>query len=353
MIITIDCRWIGSSGVGAYIDGCLPFLLDSANYFILLGDQVKLKETVTGRKNARILDCPFKPFSVKDQFFFPKNLLSEINKSDLYYSPFFNIPSGITIPVYTTIHDIIFPDMPYLSTRTGLMMRMAFYRRAFSRSKVIFTVSDFSKSRIEHYSHAKIPVTVTYSALSPEILQFKKPETKDKTIIFIGNIKKHKGLDCLLDAFLLARAEGLSYKLVIIGNKENFRTADESITQKIISVDSDVIEFTGFLSDEELREYLSHAALLVQPSLYEGFGLPPLEAMALGTNALISDIPALKEIYSDFPVTYFKAGDSGDLKDKMMEILHNKQPSSLVLRDELLYKYTFEKTAGIILRELQ
>ena len=93
--------------------------------------------------------------------------------------------------------------------------------------------------------------------------------------------------------------------------------------------------------------------MLVQPSLYEGFGLPPLEAMTLGTRCLISDIPVLKEIYNGFPVVFFKAGDPVDLKNKMMELLFNKTPSSFVLSEELLSKYTFKKTSEIILRELQ
>jgi glycosyltransferase involved in cell wall biosynthesis len=100
-------------------------------------------------------------------------------------------------------------------------------------------------------------------------------------------------------------------------------------------------------------EHLSQAALLVQPSLYEGFGLPPLEAMVLGTHALISDIPVFKEIYAEYPVTFFKAGDTGDLKAKLVELLFNKKPSSLVLSDELRLKYTFDKTTSTILGGLQ
>jgi glycosyltransferase involved in cell wall biosynthesis len=111
--------------------------------------------------------------------------------------------------------------------------------------------------------------------------------------------------------------------------------------------------FTGFISDEKLMECLSTAALLVQPSLYEGFGFPPLEAMALGTGALVSDIPVFREIYGGFPVTFFRAGDSMDLKNKMMELLFNKKPASLVLPKELLLRYTFEKTAQTVLRELE
>ncbi|MDR0289782.1 MAG: glycosyltransferase, partial [Treponema sp.] len=160
----------------------------------------------------------------------------------------------------------------------------------------------------------------------------------------------HKGLDCLLDAFFLAKKEGLPHTLIIIGSKENFRTADTVVRQKI---NCDAVSFTGFISDERLMEYISAAALLVQPSLYEGFGLPPLEAMVLGTHALISDIPVFKEIYASYPATFFRAADPDDLKEKMMRLLFGQKPPSPVLPDALLYKYAFEKTASIILEELK
>jgi glycosyltransferase involved in cell wall biosynthesis len=353
MNIAIDCRHIDSSGIGVYLRGCLPVFLKSDNFFFLLGSRDKIAQFSSGFKNAEIVDCGIKPFSMQELFFFPKNILSIINKCDLYYSPFFNIPGKIKIPVYTTIHDIIFPDMPELTSSAGLALRMWFFRRAFSRSKKIFTVSEFSKSRIEHYSRGEIPVIVTHSAIQPWIQKkFKAGIEKKDTIVFIGNIKKHKGLDCLLEAFRLAREEGLNAQLIIIGSRDNFRTKDNSIMQKIDSLGSEAACFTGFISNEDLAEKLMTASLLVQPSLYEGFGLPPLEAMALGTHALISDIPVFREIYGSFPVVFFKAGDSVDLKNKMTALLKNND-TSLVLPNHLLSMYTFEKTAQVIMREFR
>lgn len=353
MVIAIDCRWIDSSGIGVYIRECLPLFLKSNNYFYLLGDSVKLQELISGCKNAEILDCNVKTFSLRELFFFPEKYLKIINKSDCYYSPYFNVPGGIRVPIYLTIHDMIFPDIPELTSRFGLSLRMLFYRRAFTKARKIFTVSNFSKLRIEHYSGGKVPVVVTHSAIQPWILQSRKDKIeKNNTIVFIGNIKKHKGLDCLFDAFLLARAEGLSCKLVIIGSRDNFRSSDNSFLQKIDSLGPAAVLFTGFITNQEMLEYLSSAALLVQPSLYEGFGLPPLEAMVLGTQALISDIPALKEIYSEFPVTFFKAGDPADLKEKLLKLLHNQPALVVSLSEPLLSKYTFDKTAATILQHL-
>ncbi|GHV28891.1 glycosyl transferase [Spirochaetia bacterium] len=356
MTITIDCRHLNASGIGVYLRECLPCFLNSPHNFLLLVDddnRDKLSPITAGHKNAALIPCNIKPFSIYELCVIPHGTIKKINQTDLYYSPYFNIPSGLTIPVYTTIHDIIFPDMPELTSKTGLAMRMWFYRRAARLSEKLFTVSQFSKSRIEHFLGTKTPVTVAYNGVQAYIL-FGNTSTikKQYHIFFIGNIKKHKGLGVLLEAFLQARNEGLNYKLIIVGSKDNFRSMDSEILKRFGHVDSSIVEFTGFIPNEKLKELLSEAALLVQPSLYEGFGYPPLEAMTLGTKALISDIPVLREIYEGYPVSFFRAGDSVDLKEKLLSLLYNKEPERIVLPRPLREKYTFEKTAAVILREL-
>ncbi|GHU03551.1 glycosyl transferase [Spirochaetia bacterium] len=355
MTITIDCRHLNASGIGVYIRECLPYFIDSPHNFLLLVDDDNrdtLLLITTDHKNAAVIACNIKPFSMRELCAMPHGIIKKINQTDLYYSPYFNIPSGLTVPVYTTIHDIIFPDMPELTSKIGLAMRMWFYRRAFRRSKTIFTVSQFSKSRIEYYSRSKIPVIVTHSAIQPYLLNRASTPAKTDSILFIGNIKKHKGLWCLLEAFFRAREAGLDSKLVIVGSRDNFRSLDTAALQRLESADSSIVEFTGFVSDEKLKRRLGESALLVQPSLYEGFCLPPLEAMVCGTKALISDIPVLREIYEGYPVSFFRAGDSGDLSEKLLALLHNKEPEQIVLPDDLWKKYTFKKTAAVILREL-
>jgi glycosyltransferase involved in cell wall biosynthesis len=354
MTVCIDCRMIDASGIGVYHRESLSLLLQSKNDFLLLGNARRLS-CFTTNANVKIIECDIKPFSFKE-LFPPLKTARQINRADLFYSPNFNIPGFITIPIFTTIHDIIFPDMPELTSKIGLITRMWFYRRAYKKSKKIFTVSEFSKSRIQYHLGTSKPVIVTHSAIQPMFLTYRnnaKNIQKTQTIVFIGNIKKHKGLDILLDAFSLARKEGLPHRLLVIGAKENFRTSDNTILKKIESLGVEAVTFTGFISDEQVMEHLSKAALLLQPSLYEGFCLPPLEAMVLGTHALISDIPVLKEIYADYPVIFFRSGDVSDLKEKMMELLIDKKTSFLVLPDDLLYKYTFNKTASIILKELK
>ena len=107
------------------------------------------------------------------------------------------------------------------------------------------------------------------------------------------------------------------------------------------------------MSDEQLLSYLKNADLLVQPSLYEGFGIPPLEAMSLGTPVLISDIPVFKEIYETFPVTYFKAGNTEDLSLKLMNMYKNVDNLPKIhLSTEQKDTYTYDKTANLILQTI-
>jgi glycosyltransferase involved in cell wall biosynthesis len=349
MKITLDCRHINASGgIGVYFRELLAFFLASGASIILLGDEKIIRQTA--QSNAvEITHCTIKPFSLRDTFAFPKSILKKINSGDIYYTPYFNVPNGINIPVYTTIHDIIFPDMPNLVSKPGLWMRMYFYRRAARLSKTIFTVSEFSKSRIKHFLGDSLNVINASNAVNaPFQTESKNLPEKKKSVLFIGNIKKHKGLNILLDAFLQCRKDGLDYELVIVGSRNNFRSGDKKTLKRLDSPERHGVGFSGYISDAEKWKLLTESALLVQPSLYEGFGYPPLEAMLSGTQALISDISVFKEIFSDFPVIFFNSGDSRDLHDKLLETLSGKKPQSVYLNDALRNKYTFEKTFSII-----
>jgi len=353
MIITVDCRHINSSGgIETYFKGLLPYFLSSGAVIFLLGDEKKLIQ-ISENSGGEILHCTVKPFSLRDTFAFPKSILKKINSGDIYYTPYFNIPNGIKVPVCSTIHDIIFLDMPNLVTKFGFWIRLYFYKRAARLSKVIFTVSEFSKSRIKHFLGDTLNVINASNAVNVPFKKYLKKITEKKNnIIFIGNIKKHKGLNILLDAFLQCRKERLDYELIIIGSRNNFRSRDKETSKRLGDLESQGVRFSGYISDAEKWKLLAESALLVQPSLYEGFGYPPLEAMLSGTQALISDISVFKEVYSDFPVRFFRAGDSGDLHDKLLEILLGKKQQTIYLNDTLMKKYNFEETASVVLREL-
>lgn len=343
MELFIDCRMLKSGGIGTYLESLLPYFIKSFECLLLIyPDQKECLPACT--TSCQIIETDIKTFSLKELFLFPARLKKIINSCDIFYSPYCNVPCGIKIPVFTTIHDIVFLDIPELSSRAGILIRKFFYQRAINKSAAIFTVSQFSAERIKAQLNIKNkPLVVTYNSV-PEHFSLEQPAKieKDNSIIYVGNIKKHKGLSYLLEAFEICKSKGLDCKLVIIGNAENFRSGDTEIAKRLSSADEKDICFTGRISDSELQNYYQKAKLLVQPSLYEGFGMPPLEALYLGTNVVISDIPVFKEIYADFPVSFFKSADSNDLAEKIQQSFYKAAPENLP------QKYSFQKTANII-----
>lgn len=382
MKIAIDCRMIGTGGIGTYISELIPRFL--ANHkCTLIGDEKNLA-AFENAKNTEICPCDARPFSLKEMFFFPREILEKINSCDAYYTPYCNIPNGITVPIFSTIHDIVFLDIKGLASPVGTFARKMFYQRAINKSTAVFTVSKFSENRIKEKLQCKRNIIVTYNACPSWLSDGAAADSgndsaggrvsvsestsaggnasagdaataraKNSTanssdtanggyILFVGNIKKHKGLHTLLSAFSKAREKGIQAKLVIVGNAENFRTDDSTIKSKIDDMPEGSVRFTGKISDDELRGIYQNARLLVQPSLYEGFGLPPLEALTLGTNALISDIEVFKEIYAGFPVHFFKSGSSDDLAEKIVECANLPPPENV---PDI---YSFDRTYGII-----
>ncbi len=316
----------GKSGIGSFLSGVLPFLCADASFERLLllvwaDDEGFFKSFASGYGGrVELVSCTVKTFSLRELFFFPKSLAARINACSCYFSPYCNVPAGIRIPIYTTIHDLVFLDFPGLAGRASILARKILYKYAVFRSKALFTVSQFSRGRIISLLSCKKPVYVSCNGV-PRFFQDAKSSgrldevKKGDFILFVGNIKAHKGLKTLLAAFPAFHAK-TSARLVIVGSAENFRSKDEAVS-RLIGGELEAIEFTGYVSDERLVELISSARLLVQPSLYEGFGIPPLEALYCGTKAVISDIAVFKEIYGGLPVSFFRTGDVADLEAKM------------------------------------
>lgn len=374
--IAIDCRMIGFGGIGTYISSLIPHFLVSCKC-LLIGEVEKIK-IWKDNPNAILCPCGVKMFSIKEMLFFPRAIAQRINECDAFYTPYCSIPFGIHIPIFATIHDVVFLDVKGLASPLGVAARKLIYKYAAWRSSTLFTVSEFSASRIRAALgvHHK-DIVVAYDALPDWLnadMHFDSKANapnrieKKRQILFVGNIKKHKGLATLLDAFNMAQEKGLDSDLVIAGAQSGFRTSDSSILgQGQMTGKNPRVRFTGRISDEELLNLYRTSALLVQPSLYEGFGLPPLEALNLGTRALISDIPVFREIYDGFPVIYFHAGDKEDLCNKLLECMAdgrlkdsglsggnaaNKESADDWALPPLPQKYSFAQSAKVILQTI-
>lgn len=340
--IAVDCRMLKKSGIGVYLSNLLFYWLQKPDIqWLLIGNRGELNELPL-TSNCRILQCNIPIFSYRELIGFPTK---EINKCDIFFSPNFNVPFGIRIPIYFTVHDVVFLDYKDFDKQIGVLIRRIILSLAIKRAKTLFTVSNFSKERIEAYFGKKKEIMVAYNGLSNELLSFElnsKPTVYDfNYLVFVGNIKKHKGLDILLSAM-----EGEGRKLVVVGDVSGLKTADQESIKKM-RLNENVI-LAGRIEDNATLFSLIHQAdALIQPSRYEGFGIPPLEAMALGTPVIISDIKVFKEIYNELPVVFFKDGDVTDLRNM---IKNNKFP--VINSDIVRQKYTYKASAEIILHKL-
>ncbi|MBQ3670843.1 MAG: glycosyltransferase family 4 protein [Treponema sp.] len=345
MKLAVDCRLVGESGIGTYISEIVPYFLESHSC-LLLGSSEQC-EPYLKSGNAEFCPCDVPLFSAAETLFFPKHIAGKINECDAFFTPYCNIPSSIRIPIFSTIHDVVFLDVPGLTGTIGRLARKFFYQRAINKSKSIFTVSEFSKSRILANMRCKKNIVVTHSATPNHLRQKVEDAPRTNTILFVGNIKKHKGLSILLEAYEKARQKGFDKKLVIVGNAEHFRTGDAQTIEKLSRIGKETVIFTGKISNDKLRQYYAEADFLVQPSLYEGFGLPPQEALFQGTPSLISDIPVFKEVYEHFPVTFFASGNADDLAQKMLSMKTDRLEIGTNAET-----YNFKKTSSRILAEI-
>lgn len=331
MKIAIDCRYLGKSGIGRVCQGILDHLDYNEHEYFLIGNEEKLR----AYSPAYIIPNDENPFSPKGLFSFPK-MINQF--CDCIIIPNFIIPYGIRIPVYSVMHDLIFLDLPKITTKGFLDYRIKkmLLKRCMKKSVRIACVSGFTKSRCEHYFPKYAgKCYVNYIGLSEEVLNFDTSGIeKTNSIIYVGNVKPHKGLKTLIDAFHML-PKGM-YRLKIIGEKEGFL-----VGMKEEDLKSDDVIFTGRLSDNQLLREIASAKFLVQPSLYEGFGLPPLEALYLGTQPIISDIPVFKEVYGDLPVLFFKTEDAKDLEN----VLIRAQRVSFTAISEFTQKYHYQNFA--------
>lgn len=326
MKIAVDCRYLGKSGIGRVCEGIIDNLDYSAHTFYLIGSKSKLQKY----SDAVIVEDESNPYSKKGLVKFNKK---RINKEcDCIIIPNFLIPFGIKIPVHSVMHDLIFLDVKEtVNGKIDYLIKKTLLKRCMKKSKTIACVSNFTKSRCEYYfKKYSNKCYVNYNGLSKDLIEYAKThkaEKKENTIIYVGNIKRHKGLHTLLEAF--SKVDDPTMKLKIIGEREGFITGLD-----LKAEDYPNVIFTGRLDNEELYSEIQKAKFLVQPSVYEGFGLPPLEALFLGTQPIISDIEVFREIYAGLAVIFTSADD---LAEKVQ-----LEPQAVDVSQEIFSKYTYK-----------
>lgn len=323
--LTIDARMIHSSGIGTVIQNVTKRLVLSHPEwsFSLIGSAKELNQhDFTRQSNVEIIPAEIPIYSIQEQLKLPHLVPKD---SNLLWVPHYNIPVFYQGPIVATVHDVFHLAMPQFvgGPHKRLYAKLMFHEVA-KRTRHIICVSQFTKQELMKYTGVnEEKISVVYNGVDEFWrlpLEQKKREYDRPYILYVGNVKPHKNLRRLVQAFQ-SIADQIPQDLIIVGKKEGFITGDSEVA-KLAEMMGERIHFTGFVSNEELKNYYHYADLFVFPSLYEGFGLPPLEAMSAGCkNVAVSNISVLKEIYGD-SVVYFDPEDITSIANQIVEQLN-------------------------------
>lgn len=329
--LCIDCRMITSSGIGSYLQSIIASM---GNDFALalLGKNIKL-DKFNLSKDITTIDVDSKIYSIKEQF----EIHRKIPKCDIFWSPHYNIP---ILPIRAKKRVVTIHDAFHLAFLDRLPLSQKFYAKvminlAVRLSDKVITVSNFSESEITRFTNInEDKIEVIYNGIDRDSFRIihedslveavgTKYDLPERFILYVGNVKPHKNLIKLLNAFNKVIQDGIKdYKLVIVGKKEGFITGDKAIFRMLEDNPNlkKKVLFTGYIENEGLPLLYNSASLFVFPSIYEGFGLPPLEAMACGCPTVVSNAASLPEICGD-AACYVDPHDVNSIADGMRKVL--------------------------------
>lgn len=327
--IAIDARMMQASGIGTVIQNVLRRLIKERPdwLFYVLG---KASELMTypwlNSDNVKCIYTEVPIYSLTEQLRIPSLIPSD---TDLLWVPHYNIPVLYRGKMIVTVHDCFHLAMPeFVSSWHKRFYAKALFKAVAKKAQQIVCVSDFTRQELIRFTQVnQDKVHTIYNGVDAFWSQPSKNQQRlyqKPYILYVGNVKPHKNLRRLVEAFKQV-AQQIPQDLLIVGKKEGFITGDAAVAQLAIQME-DRIRFTGFVSNEDLKNYYHYADMLVFPSLYEGFGLPPLEARKAGCQRIIvSDIPVLHEVYGD-RVSYFNPRNIGDMAEKIQsELVQSKE----------------------------
>lgn len=350
--IVIDAR-IRRSSTGRYVDRLLEHLQDIDDYHkytILLQPDDPWKPK---NKNFRTVPCRYAQFSLNpvEQFGFAAQLYRL--KPDLVHFTMSQQPLPYFGNIVTTSHDTTMyyfvrrgsTPLPIYKIKIGLY-RFLVWQAHVKSKKIIVPTRTVAQEFIKLQPFTEKKLVVTYESSEPPLpVRAERPKGVDgEFIMYVGTAFPHKNLPKLIEAFDVLHAQRPELKLVIAGKHEKhyFELIEWARTRP--SFES--IIFTGFVSDAELKWLYQHCRAYVFASLSEGFGLPPLEAMAHGAPVLSSNASCMPEVYGE-AAHYFNARQPHDIAEKISEVLDNDKLRNQLIANgyEQLKKYSWHTMA--------
>ncbi|MEY4745222.1 MAG: hypothetical protein RL272_1167 [Candidatus Parcubacteria bacterium] len=334
MRIGIDARFYGSvgKGLGRYTSELIAHLekADTGNDYVVFLRKSNFDEYVPGNPRFAKALAEFPWYGWREQVLYP--LWLRKFRLDLMHFPHFNVPILYRRPFVVTVHDLILLSHPTArATTLGPLAYWVKFRlyllvigRAIADAAAVITVSEFTKKEIigRFPSAKQKDIVVTYEACATTLRgksgDAPRPDVTKPFALYVGNAYPHKNLERLLAAFAKFRADGhAGWRLVLVGAEDYFygRLKDEAREKRL---DANVT-FFGHATDRELSSLYDAASFYAFPSLCEGFGLPPLEAMCHGLPVASSKACCLPEILDD-AARYFDPGDEDDMARAFAEV---------------------------------
>lgn len=269
-----------------------------------------------------------------EQFKLPKLIYKKYPDAIIHY-PDTMAPLFAKNEIITTVHDLAFKSLKNAFTWKTVLWKNVITDLSMKKSDKVITITEFVKSEVlKYYPNVDNKINVIYNGFNDfskdpiDLNNIKKNilNLKDsKYILTVSTISPRKNMDGLVKAFNLLRNKVSDYKLVIAGKNGWLYESVYKLIDKLELNDS--VVFTGEVNDDELKFLYKNAGVFVYPSFYEGFGLPPLEAMSYGIPCVVSNRASIPEVVGDAAVKI----DPNDL-NKLANILLR------VIQDEILCK---------------
>jgi len=317
---------LNSSGIGTYLQNLLPRLLQARpRYtFHLLGDLIQLEKFAWSRSdNASLIRCTAPIYSIAEQV---QLSAATPRDTELFWAPHYNIPLRAPGKLMVTVHDLSHLALPEFvhGVHRRLYARFMFGALRRRASAIVtssyFTAHEFARL-VGHTEPPPRPVHLGIDESWFRVRPVCRPH-ESPFLLFVGNVKPHKNLIALLQAFQTIR-HTIPHDLVIVGRREGFITGD-SRSIELAERLRERVHFTGTIETPRLEQYMAFADALILPSLYEGFGLPPLEAMACGCPVIVSNVASLPEVCGDAAL-YCDPRSSDDIAARIVQLLRDAE----------------------------
>ena len=350
-LVAVDVRMLEASGIGVHLRNVLRRLVAAGPEWrlALLGDPGELARYPWAAAPGVELIAHRAPLYGLRQQRLPA--AARALSPDLLWVPHYNIPLAWRGRLLVTVHDLAHLALPEVF---GRGVRRAYARLTFAavrrRAAGLLYVSRFSRD--EFHRLVGPPRGAEWTApngVGPEWFAVPPPASPPARpyFLFVGNVKPHKNLGRLLDAFA-ALAPELPHDLLLAGRRRGFLTGDPGVARRAEAL-GERVRFTGFVEAAELRRTVAAAAALVLPSLYEGFGLPALEAMACGRPVLAARAGALPEVCGDAAL-YCDPLDPRDIAAGLRRLAGDAELAARLATAgvERARRFSWEATAAVV-----